>query len=363
LFVTPFDATTLTVAGTAVPLQQDVAMGGFSGAAQMAWSNTGSLVFSPGASQDRAVVWVDRQGRSERTPLPPRPYQTGSSQMRVSPDGTRVALTIFSEGNSGGSGDIWLWEIARGTLTRLSFTSRSASPVWTPDGKRVCYASERSLLCQAADGSGHPQPMFNVSGPFAFNGLGPITSDGRSILIARPHRQDSLSESDIMIAEMGSAGEMRPLIQTPANETEPSISPDGKWIAYTSGESGRDEVFVRPFPDVDQGRWQISSDGGIRPTWAPTGRELFYLQSASAGFGNPTALVSVPVQPGPTFSSGRPAVVTKLPAGAGSGFAVAPDGRFLFNVPATFDAAQAARAQIVVVQNWFTELQQRVPTR
>jgi serine/threonine protein kinase len=367
LYATRFDSSTLTVDGAAVPIQADVAMGtgGFTGAAQMAWSNAGSLAFNAGGLlQDRNIISLDRQGRSERAPLPNRRYQTGSSQMRVSPDGTRVALTIVSDGSSGqtrAGQDIWLWEIARGTLTRLTFDSRSAWPAWTPDGKRVCYASEANVLCQASDGSGQPQPMLKVPGPFGYTAVGPVTPDGQSMLLGI--RKNPTAGADIVIAALGSSGDMRPLIKSP-NNGEPAISPDGKWIAYSSSESGRDEVYVRPFPNVDGGRWQISSEGGAVPAWAPSGRELFYLEIRSAGAGTPTALMSVPVQLGTTFSGGKPQAVVKLPTGVGTGFALAPDGRFLFNVPAlAADGEAVSRARIVVVQNWFEELKARVPNK
>jgi serine/threonine-protein kinase len=362
LMAVPFDESSLTVTGSAISVQQDVqlAAGGFSGAAQVAWSDAGLLAFiSAGSFQPRALEWVNRENRRERAPLPNQFYQARARQLRVSPDGSRVAVTV---NNERAGEDIWIWEIASGAFGRLTFTSQSSSPVWTPDSTQVCYTNNGEPMCQAHDGTGQPQPIFTASAPIAFAALGPIAPDGLSILLERPGKTQG--EADIFIAKLGASEDIRPLIQTTGEDEEAAISPDGKWIAYASDESGTSEVYVRPFPNVDQGQWQISV-GGFYPVWALNGRELFYLESSSAGVGAPNALMSVAVQPGTTFSAGKPTPVLKFPADASADFAVGADGRFLFNVTAN-DTTETARphiAHIVVVHNWADELKRLVPVR
>jgi serine/threonine-protein kinase len=146
-------------------------------------------------------------------------------------------------------------------------------------------------------------------------------------------------------------------------ESAPAISPDGRWLAYQSDESGRAEVYVRPFPAVDQGLWPISSGGGSEPRWAPNGRELFFMVRGGA-WPAPAVLMSVPVQPGSTFIAGKPTTILKIPAEASEAYDVAPDGRFLFHLQGLRPVGEEAlRPNIVVVQNWHEELKQRVPVR
>ncbi len=367
LFAMPFDEARLVVTGGPVPVQQGIrqADGGPTGSVHMAWSASGSIVFIPGGanSGDRALVWINRQGQEERATAPNRSYWINTTGLRVSPDGTLVAVAVTGGAarSSGGAAaasagqfgsDIWVWAIARGTLTRLSFTGQARSPVWTPDGRRVCYNSSVEVFCQPADGSGQAQAMFKVDG---LTDVRPISPDGTRMLL---DTQGPKTGNDILMATIGPPAETRPLIQTSYSENGPAISPDGRWLAYESNESGRPEVYVRPFPAIDQGRWQISTDGGGEPRWARNGRELFF----GTGGGGNRAIWSVSVQPGSSFVAGKPAVVAKLPPSPSSAYDVAPDGRFLFHVPAsTATSGEASRPQIVVVQHWFDELKARVP--
>ena len=144
-----------------------------------------------------------------------------------------------------------------------------------------------------------------------------------------------------------------------ADVDTPSVSPDGRWVAYGSNESGRDEIYVRPFPNTDDGRWQVSLAGGDRPEWSHNGRELFYLASASAGATSEVTIMTVPIRSGPTFSAGAPAPVVKFPPNAAFNYRVAADGRFLVNVPAAGPGVE--RSRLIVVQNWFEELRAKVP--
>jgi Tol biopolymer transport system component len=363
LFAIAFDETSLAVSGVAKPVQPGVEMAtaGFSGAAQLAISDSGTFAFVPGrVSRDNSLLWSDRQGRVERPPVPNRRYQPGTPQMRVSPDGSKVALTILAEAGSGQAGagqDIWVWDIARLALSRLSFTSGAAFPVWTPDSRRVCFQSG-AVYCQAADGSGQPQEIFNAPGLI---GLADVSPDGKWILMSV---RDAQAGSAVAIAPLQPGAQVRSLISAGGNEANIDVSPDGRWIAYETSESGIAQIVVRPFPDVDQGRWQISTTGGVDPLWSHSGREVFFLDVATAGAARPSAIMSVAVAPGPRFVAGPPTVVMKYPPSATQGFAEGADGRFLFNVPASAaDGEAVSRSQIVVVQNWVEELRAKVPNR
>ena len=227
--------------------------------------------------------------------------------------------------------------------------------MWTPDGQRVCYDSGVEVFCQAADGRGPAEASFKVDG---LRNTRPFSPDStRMVLETRGPK----TGDDITIATLGPSVETRPLLNTAHSETTPAISPDGRWLAYQSDESGRAEVYVRPFPAVDRRRWPISTGGGTEPRWARDGRELFF--TVRSGWNAPGVLMSVPVQPGSTFIAGRPAVVLKIPAWWSEAYDVAPDGRFLFHLQGSRSEEEAPRQEIVVAQNWFEELKARVPTR
>jgi eukaryotic-like serine/threonine-protein kinase len=377
LFAVPFDPTRLTVTGGPVPVQEGVrpAAGNASGAVHVAWSASGSLAFIPGAATtiDRTLVWADRNGKTERSSAPLRNYSSRATDMRVSPDGTRVAVVINATTPGAMSGatragqpiigdDIWVWDIARTTLTRLTFTGQAGFPVWTPDSRRVCYASDVSVYCHAADGSGQAQVMVKVDAPdfevdptSAAVAVRAFSPEGTRMLFGA--RLANTKSLDIMMTTLGSSPETRALIHTPYNEAGSAVSPDGRWLAYHSNESGRNEVYVRPFPEVDQGRWQISTDGGAEPRWAANGRELFFTTG-----GGPTPLVvwGASIRPGSTFVASQPAVITQFPMAVAT-YDVAPDGRFLFNVIAANQLNSEPNHQLVIVQNWFDDLRRRVP--
>jgi serine/threonine-protein kinase len=298
---------------------------------------------------DHTLVWVDRQGREQPIKAPPRAY----TYPRISPDGTKVAVYIFDQEN-----DIWIWDLTRETLTRLTFDSRlDRMPLWTPDGRRIVFSSQRgggdNLFWQAADGTGPVERLTespNAQFPTSFS------PDGTR-LVFRDQTPDGASDIGVLALE----GEPRatPLMQTAYAEWNPELSPDGRWIAYQSNESGREEIYVRPFPKVEAGRWQVSTRGGTRPVWARNGRELFYL----VGQGR---VMAVPIQPGPAFVFGNPQVMFDGPYLApqpGRTYDVSPDGKqFLMIKEGGIDQRSTPR-EIVVVLNWSEELKRLVPTR
>jgi serine/threonine-protein kinase len=307
----------------------------------------------------RSLVWVDRQGREEPIPAPPRAYFA----LRLSPDGTRIALDVRDQEN-----DIWVWELARQTLTRLTFDpANDAFPLWTPDGSRIVFSSPRggsatNLFWQPADGTGMAERLTTAAIPqfataFSPDGTRLLLQDGGTIGNAETPLAFAIS-----ILPMDGKGKPAPLIHTPFTIRNADVSPDGRWIAYESNESAQFQIYVQPFPDVNAGRWQISSAGGTKPLWAPNGRELFYVDGTGA-------VTTVPIQAAAAFSFGKPVRLVDAKYFHGvqqsRSYDVSRDGqRFLMIKDAGAASGQGSAettANIVVVINWFDELKQRLP--
>jgi serine/threonine-protein kinase len=357
LLAVPFDAKSLKVAGGPVSLVEAVAgttiaLGNSpSGVAHFTVSDQGTLAYVPykAVVEQRALVWVDRDGREEQLKAPPRAYQ----YPRISPDATRVALDIRDQ-----EIDIWIWDFARETLTRLTFGPyRDLLPVWTPDSRRIVFNSEKNsrsgdLYLQAADGTGTAERVNEGQAPYAF------TPDGSTLLYRVDTTPPAKTGTDFWVLTMdGRRNE--PLLQSPFNERHGELSGDGRWLAYTSDESGHNEVFVRSFPDVNNGRWQVSTAGGTHPVWARSGEELFFLSPAGEVMG-------VRIMRGSTWNASAPVKLVDAGyytnPGGDRTYDVAPDGRRFLMIkrsdPATLTSAAP---QMVVVQNWFEEVRRLVP--
>lgn len=252
-------------------------------------------------------------------------------------------------------------------MTRLTFDeSNDFWPLWTPDGKRIVFTSTSgtafSICWKAADGSGAVEKLAswpNIPAPFEWS------KDGKTLLswdlVLAP------LSSNIATMPMEGKRVRKPLLEGKFNYDHPRISPDGRWLVYSTDESGQNEVYVCPFPEVNKGRWQVSTKGGYGPLWSPDGREIFYR--------NGEAVMAVSVETEPVFNPGKP---KELFQGAYFGGRVAeillpnwdisPDGkRFLMMKPPVSAGATAAaagsRQKIIVVLNWFEELKQRVPVK
>jgi eukaryotic-like serine/threonine-protein kinase len=357
LLAVPFDLGARRVTGGPVPLVQDLASVSNFGAAQFSVAGNGSLVYLPiGANPQaarRTLVWVDRQGRETPLAVSPRGYV----YPRVSPDGTRVALDVRDP-----AADIWIWDLGRETLTRLTFDpGADRSPAWFPDGRRIAFSSQRdgsagNLFSQSADGTGTAERLAEAARDVFPTSVSP---DGSQILInvATGGATGAQAENDD-IAVVSREGREMPLLATMFGERNAEVSPDGRWMAYESDESGREEVYVRPFPDVQGGRWQVSTGGGRQPVWARSGRELFYLVP-------PGRIMSVLIQPGASFVAGNPQLVVNGPyiaPNAGRTYDVSQKGdRFLMIKDAASSDKTSAPPSIIVVQGWFEELKRRVP--
>jgi len=349
LFALPFDPKRLEVTGGAVPAVQGVSEVVGNGAAHFALSRNGSLSYCPGGPENESsnLIWMDRKGGEHAIPAPLRPYGVAS----LSPDGQRLAVHIYST-TAGALNDIGIYDFARNTLTRLTFTGDNQVPIWTSDGKRVAFYSARAqnpgLYWEPADGS---QPAELLT-PMASNGAPTSFSpDGKFLVFVQ---QGSQTGSDIWVLPLQGQKKPHPFAQEQFNEGWASFSPDGRWLAYMSDESGQAEIYVRPFPGPG-GKWQVSSGGGNYPVWARSGQELFYA--------NGDKLMTVPVETGPTFSAGTPqmlfentAMSMSLLTGLGPFFSkpydIAPDGKRFLVVKHSVSAS----TQINVVLNWFEEL-------
>jgi serine/threonine-protein kinase len=353
LMAVAFDPDRLQVLGSSVRIVEGVLNDPFTGAVEYAIAANGSLVYVAGQSSgvQRSLVWVDRNGREEAIDAPPRAY----TSPRISPDGARVALNPRDE-----EIDIWIWDFARKTLTRLTSDPRSDRfPVWSPDGGRIAFSSARddsrgNPFWQAADGSGNAERLADGAGSQVFPSS--FSPDGTRLLVygdgARP-------DDDVGLVHLPGDGRVMPLLRsTMFSEQNPEISPDGRWMAYNSEESGRNEVYVRPFPDVERGRWQVSTTGGTEPMWARSGRELF--------FRNGGALMAAPLQLGANFAAGTPRVLFQgayaRPPG-GRTYDVSPDGRRFLMMKEGTSGTGAPQAQVILVQNWLQELKRLVPTK
>ena len=346
LMAAPFDPEQLRVTGAAVSMLEDVFQYRNTGAAAFAVSDTGTLVYVSGQSDAarRQLVWVSRTGQEEPLSAPPLAY----GYARLSPDGTRVAVELDSQ--------IWLHDLTRDTLTRFTFEGTSQDPTWAPDGKRIAFRSNRSggapnVHWQLADGSGGLERLTTSQFTHVVRSW---SGDGRFLAF---HVNTPDMQKDIAVVDVTNRTE-RIFLRTSFTEGAPTFSPDGRWIAYVSNESGRPEIYVQPFPGPG-GKWQISTDGGLEPAWRRDGRELFYRS------GN--RMMAVPIAAGSGFTAGKPTMLfereyaaSAFPA-TGVAYDVSLDGQRFLMVK-ELEAGDSLR-QINVVLNWFEELRRRVPTQ
>lgn len=266
LFAAPFDLDALEVTGPPVPVLQGVMTIPQSGVAFFALTRYGSLLYAPGGTwgDDSRVVLVDREGRSEPLIETPGNYHTP----RLSPDGSSLALTL------GGANDsIWIYDIARATLTRSIYGYDNTGPAWTPEGDRLAFMSTRSgafnLFRQHADGSGEAERLTTNEGNQT---TGSWSRDGKTLVFVEQHPETGL---DVWSLSMDGGEAPKRLLYEPFDEHHPTLAPDGRWLAYVSNESGQNEVYLRSFPGM-AGKRQVSIEGGRFPLWSPNGRELFY---------------------------------------------------------------------------------------
>jgi len=344
LMVVPFDETTLALTGDAVALVEGLRVG-FAGNMDVAVSATGTLFYTTGGVGGGGlaeVVWVTRDGTAEEID----PRWTGNfGSLRLSPDGTQLAVSIFANDEQ----QIWIKQLDQGPLPKLTFTgTANFEPAWTPDGRSVAYSSNldnSDLYLRRADGTGQAELLLDEEQSIRMLTYSP---DGEWLV----YRVNAESR-DLYALRIGVDSVPVALVATEFLETAPRVSPDGRWLAYVSNESGQREVFVRPFPNTNDGKWQVSTDGGSEPVWAHSGRELFYRGGQN--------LISVEVLPGATFVTGERRVLFST-----QGFRVSPnhqrydvtpdDQRFVM----IRNLGGLEGGELIVVENFFEELKAKV---
>jgi serine/threonine protein kinase/Tol biopolymer transport system component len=347
LMAVPFDAERLQLMGTAVPVLESVLQSANTGAAQFSLSRTGSLVYVPGGvgPRSRKLVWVSRGGAEQPVTAPSYAYLNP----RISPDGLRMSVTIDDKDTQ-----VWVYDLARGTSRRFSFGGNdNLYGLWTLDGEKLIDSSNRqgvpNLFWQSADGSGDVERLTtseDAQYPASFS------RDGKLLAFTDANPTTGF---DIWIVRFGDH-KAEPFIQTTHNECAPAFSPDGHWLAYTSDESGRNEVYVQAYPGPG-GKYQISTEGGTEAVWNRDGRELFYRA------GDKMMAVEVTTHPSFALEKAKMLFAGSYMKGAANGlpnYDVSADGRRFLMIKR--DEETAGASQIVVVQHWFEELKQKVPT-
>jgi serine/threonine-protein kinase len=354
----PFDAERREATGPSVPIHEPIFYDSDQGVPQLAVSTGGTLAFIPGdGAPRRQLVSGDLEG-SER---PLVEAWRGYMQPRFSPEGERLAVTISEPGDT----NIWVVDLRTGAQTRLTQEGTNLAPIWTPDGRRVTYFSDRgegtsSIDWKRADGSGESESLVSSRQPGELVVPQAWSPDGKTLgyLVSLPSQPENLW--DIWIATPDGDQEPRPLVASAAPDYGVAISPDGRWLAYLSVVSGRWEIFVQPFPEGGE-RHQVSTDGGVMPVWSPDGRSVFYVnQTPSVDF----QIMRVAVSTSPRFRAGTPEVLLDEQYFTGfyamvRYFDIAPDGKSFVFVKE--DEEWGKPTEIRVVLNWFEELKRLVP--
>jgi serine/threonine-protein kinase len=357
LMAAPFDQDELEVTGDPVAMVQGVRVTP-AGVADLAVSNTGTLMYTTGSASsntDMELVWVTRQGGA--TPVDPDwTFNPGDANRgwSISPDGSRIALRSLTESGH----DIWVKELPQGPLSRLTFDEgHDRMPQWTPDGRSVTFLSNRAgnldLWVKRADGTGEAEPLFDLERTLAEGFWSP---DGDWLVLRTGGTGGVQGGRDVLAVRPGRDSVPVPLLDAEFDESAVHLSPDGRWMAYQSNETGTDEIFVRPFPDVDSGKWQVSTGGGLAPQFANSGRELFYVNGDRE-------MVAAQIETEPSFRVGERRVLFRIDAQYILGdrtrqYDVSPDDE-LFLMARVFGETGDPN-QLIVVENWFQELRERV---
>jgi len=349
LFAVPFDVNRLEIHGTPAPVLDQVGYNATFGSAQLDFSQTGTLIYhSGGAGSGLSIVaWLDGAGKVQ--PLLAKPGTYGRPSL--SPDGQRLALELGT--------DMWVYDWQRDTMTRLTFTGNANAPLWSPDGRYIAFrALGEGLYVIRSDGSGKPEPLTqskNSQFPWSF------TPDGKRLAFIESstgafHLSTVPLESDNAGLR---AGKPEVFLQTQADERAPSFSPDGRWMAYSSDESGTFQVYVRAFPDKG-GKWQISNGSGVYPMWSRNGHELFFETLDNH------IMVAAYTEKGDSFVADKPGAWSEKPIGGIvntiKNFDLAPDGkRIVAIMPVETAEAQKAQNQVIFLENFIDEVRRRVP--
>ena len=353
LWAVPFDMNALEVTGRAVPVLEGVRIERNSRYAQFGVTNDGSLFYLPdevGSGQGVLLVWLDRNGQRERTGLPIDNY----NRARLSPDGTQVSLNIDGRANR----DVWVSDVERNTFSRLTTNpAQDQMGAWTSDGERIVFSSYRGgrtgLFSRAADGTGEVQHLVTIENSRDLMLWGRPIDSGRLVF-----SYGTFSSADVALLSFEGEPSLQPVLDSEANEGFATVSPDGRWIAYASDETGDYEVYVQRFPDGGE-RQRVSAAGGMKPLWSPDGDTLFYVTR--------NMMMTVSVTMDPIFTAETPTLLFEADGSleiTNRGLQdISPDGQRFLALMNPSSAGEDVRPlpQMHVVQNWFEELTERVP--
>jgi eukaryotic-like serine/threonine-protein kinase len=339
IWAVPFDVDHPEVSSVApVRLVENVAQTGASSSGQFAVSATGSLAYVAGnlAATLRRLVWVDRKGGEQVLAAPPNTFQ----QPRLSPDGTKVAVSAGA--------NIWVWVLASDTPMRVTDEGGvEYNPAWSHDGRFLFFdlnaGGGTQIVRRPADGTGKSEVVVPVPGGYPES----VSPDGKWLLYHTAPRV-------AMMAPLDGHGQTRPLLDGAAQVSDAEISPSGRWLAYESNESGRFEIYVRPWPDVESGRVPISSHGGQHPLWSRDGRELFFISGTGM-------MMSTTIKPGSDFAHDKPVELFSASpyyVNVARDYDVSLDGKRFLMVK-TADV-KGAKPPLVIVTNWFDDVQRRL---
>jgi serine/threonine-protein kinase len=373
LMAAPWDNSALVPSGRPMPVLDGIQAPGFLISNEgTAYYLLGRSEFAPGPVPNAVVVWVDRTGHVEPVDSTWQVNTGGTYSglmetdwgLALSPDGRRIALTLLTDLGT----DIWIKQLPTGPVSRLTqYAGADRSPAWTPDGRAITFLSDRPISTdtirkanpfnvweQAADGTGEPRLLWGKDGPTDAS----WSADGRWLVLGATKSTGASARREILAAHLGVDSLARRIVATGADAANAALSPDSRWLAYVSNEQGANEVFVRPFPDVNGGKWQVSSGGGSAPVWAHNGRELFYVANGKMNV--------VSIHPGPPFSADPPRALFTIPDGlragspVGGAFAITPDDRRFLMVRDNKWEDMAGTPTLVVVQSFFDELRAKL---
>jgi serine/threonine protein kinase/Tol biopolymer transport system component len=343
LYIVPFDPDKLEITGQPLPVLEGVYSDLTTGITNYMVSDNGTLAYIPGAieGESRNIVKVGMNGQMTILDSVGHPY----SEPELSPDNKKIALVV----RDGEDSDIWTFDIARKTLTKLTFGGLNRTPHWSPDGKYIAYMkkvnnnSKTIIVMKPSDGSGQEKEIYSSDGRLYVDEW---SKDGNFLIVDNLTLQ---SQSDLLIVPL--TGNKKPwkYLDSPKDEYEACLSPDGKWIAYLSNESNTYQIYVRSFPDKDKGKWQISAIAADEPRWSPDGKFLYYRQGSQ--------LIEVPVSFSPTFTPGLPKVLISgfpsMNVDSGISFDIASDGKYFIT---TAPLGGSTIKKIAVVTNWTQEI-------
>ena len=348
LFAVPFDLDRLEVYGTPVAMLEQVAYSQGDGSAQVAFTNAGTLVYRSGGAAGgglATVQWLDSAGTTHPLIAKPDAY----FGPRFSPDGQRLAISTH---------DVWVYEWKRDTMPRLTFDGGDL-PAWSPDGRYIAFRKiSKGMFFARSDGAGKPQALIetaNQLAPYSF------TPDGKRLAFLEVNPKTGMDLWTVPLQNDGAslrAGKPEPFLQTQFSERSPEFSPDGKWLAYDSYESGTPQVYVRAFPD-NGSKWQVSSTGGQFPMWSRNAHELFFRNlERQIMFAKYTIK-------GDSFMAEKSQLWSEVHLAAidiGRGYDLEPDGKRMA-VLMPVEEAQQPQSRVIYLENFFDELRRRVPSK